>query len=168
MRRNLMFLPAAALATAMLATAVHAQSTDSTTTTTTTATAPVGGWHHHHHHGMLGHVLKQLNLTDTQKASVKTLFQQTHATLKPQIQAVRADREALIAATPGSAAYTAAANKLATDAATAATARVQAETGLVTQVYGQLTDEQKATFATLQQQHAAKMAAWQAQHPQAQ
>ena len=164
--RNLVFLPAAILAAAMLSTAVNAQSTDSTTTATTAA-EPGEGWHHHGHHGPLGHVLKQLNLSDTQKASVKQLFQQTRATLKPQMQAVRADREALIAATPGSTAYTAAANKLATDAATAATARVQAETALVTQVYGLLTTAQQAQFATLQQQHAAKMAAWQAQHPQA-
>lgn len=163
--RKFIFLPAAVLAAAMLSTAVSAQSTDSATT----ATAPAEGWHHHgHHHGMLGHVLKQLNLTDTQKASVKSLFQQTRATLKPQMEAVRADREALIAATPGSPAYTAAAGKLETDAATAATARVQAETSLVTQVYGLLTADQQAQFASLQQQHAAKVAAWQAQHPQAQ
>lgn len=162
--RNLLFLPAAVLAAAMLSTAVDAQGTDSTATTA--AAEPGEGWHHHHG-DPLAHALKQLNLSDAQKGSVKQLLQQTRATLKPQREAVRADREALIAATPGSAAYTAAADKLATDAATAATAGVQARTAMVTQIYGLLTDAQKAQFATLQQQHAAKMAEWQAQHPPA-
>jgi Spy/CpxP family protein refolding chaperone len=163
--RNLMFLPAAVLAAAMLSTAVSAQTT---TTTDTSTTAPAEGWHHHHHHGALMFALKQLNLTDSQKATFKTLFQQTHAQLKPQMQTVRADREALIAATPGSAAYNAAATKLASDAGAATTARVQAETALVTQIYGQLTTAQQTQFATLQAQHAAKVAAWEAEHPQAQ
>ena len=155
--RKLIFLPAAVLAAAMLSTAVSAQGPGG---------PGEGGWHHHRH-GELGHVLKELNLSDTQKASVKQLFQQSHAQLKPQLQTLRTDREALIAATPGTAAYQTAATNLAQDASTAASARVQSETALVTQVYGLLSDTQKAQWATLQAQHQAKVAAWEASHAQA-
>ncbi len=154
--RKLIFLPAVLLAAAMLSTAVSAQAPDA---------GP--GWHHHPH-GELMHALKELNLSDEQKASVKQLFKQTHEQLKPQMQALMSDREALIAATPGTAAYQTAATNLAQAASTAASARVQSETALVTQVYGLLTDAQKAQWATLQAQHQAKMAEWQAKHAQAQ
>ena len=158
--RKLIFLPAAILAAAMLSTAVNAQ-----------APGPDGsdghGWHHHRH-GELKHVLKELNLSDDQKASVKQLFKQGHEQLKPQMEAVMTQRQALIAATPGTAAFQTAAASLAQAASAAASAHVQNEAALVTQVYNLLTDAQKAQWATLQAQHQAKMAAWQAKHAQAQ
>jgi protein CpxP len=154
--RNLIFLPAAVLAAALLSTAVSAQ-----------GPGPEGGpgpGFHHRPHGELMHVLKELNLSDDQKASVKQLFQQSHEQLKPQMEALMADRQALLGATPGTAAYQTAANNLAQAASAAAGAHVQAEATLATQVYNLLTDAQKAQWATLQQQHLAKMAQWQAKH----
>ena len=110
-------------------------------------------------------MVKELNLSDEQKASVKQLFRQSHEQLKPQMQALMADRQALLGTTPGTAAYQTAASNLAQAASAAAGAHVQAEAALATQVYNLLTDAQKAQWATLQQQHLAKMAEWQAEHP---
>lgn len=157
--RKLIFLPAVVLAAAMLSTAVGAQ-----------GPGPDGGpglGFHHRPHGELMVALKQLNLSEDQKASVKQLFKQNHEQLRPQMQTVMADRQALIAATPGTAAYQTAADNLAQAASAAASAHVQGEAALVAQVYNLLTDAQKAQWATLQQQHAAKMAEWQAKHAEA-
>lgn len=156
--RKLMLVPAAILAAGMLSTAVYAQ--------TEAPGAGGEGWHHHHRGGALMHELKALNLSDSQKASVKTLFQNARQQLKPQFEAVRTQREALNATTPGTAAYNNAASALATAASAAASARVQQEAELRTQIYALLTDAQKQQLATLQAQHQAKVAQWQAQHAQ--
>lgn len=155
---KLIFLPAAVLAAAMLSTAVNAQDH---------GPGP-DGWHHHHRGGALMHELKELNLSDAQKASVKELFKSSHQQLKPQMEAVMTQRQALNAATPGSPAFQSAAASLAQAASSAAGARVQQEATLRTQIYGLLTDAQKAQLTTLQAQHQAKIAAWQAKHAQAQ
>jgi periplasmic protein CpxP/Spy len=159
--RKLIFLPAVVLAAAMLSTAVSAQDQ---------AAGPGGhhGWHHHHRGGAMMHELKELNLSDAQKASVKALFKTSHQQLKPQFQALMTQRQALNAATPGSPAFQTAAASLAQAASSAASARVQEEATLRTQIYGLLTDAQKSQLATLQAQHQAKVAAWQAKHAQAQ
>ena len=160
--RKLIFLPAAILAAAMLSTAVNAQGPDG-------PGGPDGhGWHHHHRGGALMHELKELNLTSAQQTSVKAVFKSAHEQLKPQFEAVRTQRQALDAATPGSAAFQTAATSLAQAESTAASARVQEEASVRTQVYNLLTSAQQAQLATLQAQHQAKVAAWQAQHAQAQ
>lgn len=156
--RKLIFLPAVVLAAAMLSTAVNAQDH---------GPGP-GGWHHHHRGGALMHELKELNLSDAQKASVKELFKTSRQQLKPQMEAVMTQRQALIAATPGTAAFQTATASLAQAASTAAAARVQDEATLVTQIYNLLTDAQKTQWIALQAQHQAKMTAWQAKHAQAQ
>ena len=157
--RKLIFLPAAILAAAMLSTAVNAQGPGD---------GPGEGWHHHHRGGAMMHELKELNLSDAQKTSVKALFKTAHEQLKPQFEAVRTQRQALNAATPGSAAFQNAATSLAQAESTAASARVQQEASLRTQIYALLTTEQQSQLATLQAQHQAKMAEWQAKHAQAQ
>jgi len=159
--RKLIFLPAAILAAAMLSTAVNAQGPDG-------PGGPDGGWHHHHRGGALMHELKELNLTSAQQTSVKAVFKSAHEQLKPQFEAVRTQRQALDAATPGSAAFQTAATSLAQAESTAASARVQEEASVRTQIYNLLTSAQQSQLATLQAQHQAKVAAWQAQHAQAQ
>lgn len=150
--RKLILLPAALLAAALASTAVYAQ-------------GPGGGWHHHHGDAMM-HELKELNLTDAQQASVKSLVQANHAQFKPQFEALMSQHQAFEAATPGTAAYENAAASLAQAASAAASAHVQAEAALRTQIYALLTDAQKAQLVTLQAQHQAKVAAWMASHSQ--
>jgi len=154
--RKLIFLPAAVLAAALLSTAVNAQ-------------GPGGDgpdWHHHHHGGALMHELHELNLTDAQQTSIKALVKTSHEQFKPQFETLMSQHQAFEAATPGSAAFQNAASSLATSAAAAASAHVQAEAALRTQIYALLTDTQKTQMATLQAQHQAKVAAWQASHAQ--
>ncbi|HWY24408.1 MAG TPA: Spy/CpxP family protein refolding chaperone, partial [Nevskia sp.] len=124
------------------------------------------GWHHHHRGGAMMHELKELNLSDSQKASIKTLFKTSHEQFKPQFEALRTQHQAFAAATPGSPEFQSATSSLAQAASSAASARVQQEAELRTQVYALLTDAQKQQLATLQAQHQAKMAEWQARHAQ--
>jgi protein CpxP len=159
--RKLIFLPAAILAAAMLSTAVSAQPA------TDAAGAPVAHEWHHHHGGEMMHQLKALNLSDEQKASVKQLFKASHEQNKAQFLSFRAAHQAFESATPGTAEYQSAAASLSQAASAAAGARVQQSAELRAQIYALLTDAQKAQWATLQSQHEAKMAAWKAQHPQA-
>jgi Spy/CpxP family protein refolding chaperone len=71
--RNLLAGTALAAGALLSAGAVFSLASAQTTTTPTTTPPPGGphGWHHHHHHSFL----RQLNLTDAQKASIKTIFQ---------------------------------------------------------------------------------------------
>ncbi|HWY23600.1 MAG TPA: Spy/CpxP family protein refolding chaperone [Nevskia sp.] len=156
--RKLMLVPAAILAAGMLSTAVHAQDQ---------GPGDGGpGWHHHHRGGAMMHELKALNLSDSQKASVKTLFKSSREQLKPQFQAMMAQRQAFNSAVPGSPEFNSAESALAQAASSAASARVQQEAALRTQIYALLSDAQKQQLATLQAQHQAKMAEWQAKHAQ--
>ncbi len=153
--RKLLLVPAAILAAGMLSAAVFAQGPGE---------GPGGpGWHHHHRGGVLMHELKELNLSDSQKASVKTLFKNTHEQLKPQFQAVMSQRQAFNSAVPGSPEFNNAAAALAQAESAAASARVQQEAELRTQIYALLSDAQKQQLATLQAQHQAKMEQWKAQ-----
>lgn len=153
--RKLMLVPAAILAAGMLSTAVQAQDPGE---------GPAGpGWHHHRG-GALMHELQELNLSDSQKASVETLLQNAHQQLKPQFQALMKQRQAFNSAVPGSPEFNNAEAALAQAASSAASARVQQEAELRTQVYALLSDAQKQQLAALQAQHQAKMAQWMASH----
>lgn len=152
--RKLIFLPAALLAAALLATSVQAQD------------GPGDHAWRHHHHGEAMMVLKQLNLSDSQKASVKELVKASHEQLKPQFEALRSQRQAFNAATPGSPEFQSAATGLAQAESAAAGARVQQQAELRTQIYNLLSDAQKAQLKTLQAQHLAKVTEWRAQHAQ--
>ncbi len=152
--RKLILIPAALLAAALLSTAVDAQDMG----------GEGGGWHHHHHGGALMHELHELNLSDSQKATIKSMFQVSRAQQKAQFESLIAQHQALETATPGTAAYESATTSLASAAAAMASAHVQAEAALRTQIFGVLSDTQKAQLATLQAQHQAKVAAWMASH----
>jgi len=121
------------------------------------------GWRHHR--GPLAHELKELGLTDAQKASIKQIVQAAYQQMKPQMQALRQQHEALETATPGTAAYQTATTSLAQAAATAASAHVQEEATVRAQIYAVLTDAQKTQLAGLIQQREARIAQWQAAHP---
>jgi periplasmic protein CpxP/Spy len=125
-----------------------------------------GGWGGHHHHGGgFGFVLKQLNLSDSQKASVKQIMQAGHAQNKTQFQALMTAHQALESATPGTPAYQTDTTALAQAAAAAASARVTERASEWSQIYTTvLNTQQQATVAQLQAQRAAHVAQWQAQH----
>ena len=120
-----------------------------------------GGWHggHGHHGGMLA--LRGLNLTDTQKASVKQIVQQSFTQLKPQFQAVRQQRQAFEALSPSSSGYQAAAASLAQAEANLTSARIVARAAVTAQIYNTvLTSTQQTQLATQKAAFQARKAQW--------
>ena len=62
------------------------------------STESAEGWHGHGQHHM-GWMAKQLNLTDAQKAQIKTMMQSQHATMRPLMQQLAENRQAMLTAT---------------------------------------------------------------------
>jgi Spy/CpxP family protein refolding chaperone len=129
---------------------------------TTTAT-PTGGRHWHgHHHGFMGLVLHKLDLTDAQKAQVKSIM----AGQKSQFQALRTssqtNRDALASTPPtDTAAYAA---LVATAQKNAAT-RVQLESETWSNIYSNvLTQTQRDTIPNIVAAAKAQREQWQAEH----
>ena len=56
-----------------------------------------------HRHGHMGFMAKQLNLTDAQKAQIKTIMQSQRTTMRPLMQQMTQNREAMLTATSGGA-----------------------------------------------------------------
>ncbi len=125
------------------------------------------GWHHGH--GMTAmHELGKLNLSDAQRDNIKQLAKQSFGQIKPQMEALRQQRQAFESMEPTASGYQTAANNLATAEANLARARVLASASLRAQIYNVLTPAQRSQLATMQVQRQARMQQWkefQAQHP---
>jgi Spy/CpxP family protein refolding chaperone len=143
--------------------AVYAAST--TPETSTEAPGPGGHHWHGHHHGFMGMVLHKLNLTDAQKAQVKSIM----ASQKSQFQALRtssqANHDALASTSPtDTATY---AGLVATEQKNAA-ARIQLESETWSNVYSNvLTQAQRDAIPGIVAAAKAKREQWQAAHAQA-
>ena len=157
-------VPALFLAVSMSGLAVYA----ATTTAPTPTEAPdQGGRHWHGHHGgFMGMVLHKLNLTDAQKAQVKSIM----AGEKSQFQALRASSETnheALASTPptDTAAYAA---LVATAQKNAAT-RIQLESETWSNVYSSvLTQTQRDAIpgivAAAKARREQRIEEWKAEH----
>jgi protein CpxP len=133
--------------------------------------APDGGPSHgwHGHHGDHGMAFRKLNLTDTQKASVKQIMQTSRSQNKTQRDALRQQREAFGSMTPDQVGYRAAASALAQAEGSAMQQRVMQRATIEAQIYAVLTPTQKAQLATMKTQREARKAQWQkfkAENPQ--
>lgn len=117
-------------------------------------------WHGRQGMAMAGHMYDKLNLTDTQRDSIKQLRQQNFAQMKPQMQALRQARQAYESATPGTAAYQTAASNLAEAEADAVRARVTSQANLRAQIYKVLTPTQQTQLANMRAQREARMQQW--------
>jgi Spy/CpxP family protein refolding chaperone len=148
---------AAAIACSSLAFAAAPPPAGTATTGTSQPGKHRGGGHHMN-------LFDQLDLTDTQRTSVRQLFQQNFEQARPEMQALRQKRMAFDNATPGSAAYQRAANDLAQAESSAAHAQVLRQAELRTRIYNLLTPEQRMQYATLRAQHEAKMKQWRESH----
>ena len=155
-------VPALCLAVSMSGLAVYA----ATTTPAASTEGPgYGGHHHGHHHGFMGFVLHKLNLTDAQKAQLKTL----RASEKSQFEALRTssqtNHEALASTPPtDTSAYAA---LIATAQKNAAT-RIQLESETWSNVYSNvLTQTQREAIPGIVAAAKARRAEWQAEHAQA-
>jgi periplasmic protein CpxP/Spy len=156
-------VPALCLAVSMSGLAVYAAST----TPPTSSEAPGPGGHHWrgHHHGFMGLVLHKLNLTDAQKAQVKSIM----ASQKSQFQALRTssqtNHDALASTSPtDTATY---AGLVATEQKNAA-ARIQLQSETWTNIYNNvLTPTQREAIPNIVAAAKAKREQWQAEHAQA-
>jgi periplasmic protein CpxP/Spy len=156
-------VPALCLAVSMSGLAVYAATT---TPASTEAPGPGGHHWHGHHHGFMGMVLHKLNLTDAQKAQVKSIM----TSEKSQFQALRTssqtNHEALASTPPtDTAAYAA---LVATAQKNAAT-RIQLESETWSNVYANvLTQTQRDALpgivAAAKAQRAQRMEEWKAEH----
>ncbi len=163
-------IPALCLASSLAGVAAHA-ATAATADGGPPPPAPdAGEWQHHrgHHDGMFL-VLHKLNLTAEQKTQIKSIF----AGQKSRFEALRtgaeANRDALAATAPTDPGYPALIQTAQTDAAT----RIQLMSETWAAIYGTvLTKPQQEAIpgivAAARQAREARMAAWKAQHTQAQ
>jgi Spy/CpxP family protein refolding chaperone len=123
----------------------------------------------HGHHGGAEMAFRGLNLTDAQKAQIKTIMQQSFASLKSQGQAVRQQREAFEQLSPNASNYQSAAASLAQAEANFTSARVTARAAVTAQIYNTvLTSAQQSQYASNKAAFQARKTQWQqfkAEHP---
>lgn len=126
------------------------------------AQGPEGG----PHHGMggpgggpgMGFWGRELNLTDAQKAQVKTIMQANHATMKPLMLQMEQNRAALLAATANGAYDAAKITALANQKAQLDAAMTVNREAVQHQIYTQvLTSEQQAKAEQLRTQEISRI-----------
>ena len=130
------------------------------------AQGPAGGPHKGWGGPGRGMMLRELNLTDAQKAQVKTIMQANHASMKPVVQQMEQSRAALLAATANGVYDAAKIQTLANQQAQLHAAMVMNHEAVQHQIYTQvLTAEQQAKAEQLRTQeinhineHLQKMA----------
>jgi periplasmic protein CpxP/Spy len=105
-----------------------------------------------HRHGRMGYMAKELNLTDAQKAQIKTMMQAQRATLRPLMQQMAQNRLATLNATANGAFDQAKIQALATQRAQIMAQLEVQKASLRSQIYNQvLTADQKAKADQLRQ-----------------
>jgi Spy/CpxP family protein refolding chaperone len=175
----LSILLAAAVGCSSLAFAATGMQTSAPASPSSSGSMQKGKWHGMHHghmrrgggmrHGgmhMLDmHMLGKLDLSDTQRTSIRQMMRNSFEQTRPEMQALRQKREALEAATPGSSEYRSATDELASAEANAARQRVVREATLRTRIYGVLTEQQRTQLASLRAERKARMQQWRSGHP---
>jgi Spy/CpxP family protein refolding chaperone len=154
---------AAAIGFSSLAFAAIPAQTGPTTPPSSAVPMQHGKWHGMHHHRGMG-VLDKLDLTDTQRANIRQMMHHSFEQARPEMQALRKQREAFAATTPGSSDYQSAAGNLATAEANAARERVTREAALRSKIYDTLTVKQRADLAKLRSERKTQMQQWRTQH----
>jgi len=106
-----------------------------------------------HRHGHMGYLAKQLNLTDAQKAQIKTMVKAQRATLRPLLQQMGQNRLAMLNATASGAFDQAKVTALANQQAQIMAQLNVEKAQLHSQIYNQvLTADQKAKADQLRQE----------------
>jgi Spy/CpxP family protein refolding chaperone len=158
--RNLLAGTALAAGALLSASAVFSLASAQTTTTTPATTPPSGGphgWHHHHHHHH--NFLRQLNLSDAQKAAIKTIFQTNGAQMKSLHQQMQANYLKLKQTQPNDPNYS---NVVSQTSAANAPLHQQIDTLKATirqEIFAKLTPAQQTQLQQLEAQAEARHAA---------
>ncbi|HMF57702.1 MAG TPA: Spy/CpxP family protein refolding chaperone [Pyrinomonadaceae bacterium] len=116
-------------------------------------------------HDMLGHLSRELNLTDDQKAQVKKLVDSFEESTKALHEQLRALHESEPDPMSGAAFDEAAVRKAAQERAQIQVEMEVAHARLASQIYSVLTAEQKAKLAEMHQQMEQRRQQWESQHP---
>jgi Spy/CpxP family protein refolding chaperone len=145
----------AAVALTGVAGAVYAQTSNSSDSASPGSS---GAWHFQHRDGMMGggmmlHALQQLNLTDEQKQSVKTILTNARTQLKAQRHGASSSNFAALS-NPGDPNHAAALQEL----EARVTAGIETRDQVRQQIYGVLTADQKTQFASIIAARQARMA----------
>ncbi len=151
MKTNFRSLAVALLALVLCgaATLSYAQQSDQTG-----AAAGWGG----HRHGHMGYLAKQLNLTDAQKAQIKTMMQAQRATLRPLMQQMAQNRLAMLNATASGAFDQAKVQAIATQQSQITAQLAVQKASLHSQIYNTvLTADQKAKADQLRQNQISRI-----------
>lgn len=126
-------------------------------------------WQGHHGERMHGQhmgMLDQLDLSDTQRASIRQLRQQNFQEARADMQTLRQPRAAFDNATPGNSDYQGTVDALATAEANVTHARVLRDAKLRAAIYNVLTPAQRTKAASLRAARQAKIQQWRESHMQ--
>jgi periplasmic protein CpxP/Spy len=128
----------------------YAQQTDSTN--------PKAAWAGHRHGDSMGYMVKALNLTDAQKAQIKSIMQANRASSRPLMQQMAQNRLAMLTATSGGAFDQAKVTALANQQAQLTAQMIVQKESIKSQIYTQvLTPEQRATAEQMRQKQVTRI-----------
>jgi periplasmic protein CpxP/Spy len=122
------------------------------------------GWHHHGH----GHLLSQLNLSDSQKAQVKTIMTNAFPQMKSIHQQMQANSLKLQQTQPNDGNYASVVSEVSSANATLHSQMTTQKAEVRASVFKILTPAQQQQLQTLEAQQQAKRAAWGASHTRGQ
>jgi protein CpxP len=150
-------LAAGALATAAASISIATAADPAVTTPPTEGMG--GGWHHHHRHGSGHWMMSKLNLTDAQKAQVKSIMTAAGPQMKSIHQQMRANSMKLSQMAPTGGAYTATVQEVSQANATLHAQMITQREQIRASVYKVLTPAQQQQLATMKAEMQAKMQA---------
>jgi periplasmic protein CpxP/Spy len=160
-------LAAGALASAAASISI---ATAADTAATTPSTGGMGGWHHHHRHGHGHWMLSKLNLTDAQKAQVKSIMTAAGPQMKSIHQQMHANSMKLSQMAPNDGAYPATVTEVSQANAALHAQMITQREQVRASVFKVLTPAQQQQLATMKAEMQAKMQArqqaWAASHAQ--
>ncbi len=124
----------------------------------TTDASPNPAWAGHRHGGHMGYMATALNLTDAQKAQIKSIMQASRATNRPLMQQLAQNRLAMLTATSSGAFNQAQVTTLANQQAQLMAQMMVQRQSIQHQIYTQvLTPEQQATANQMRQKQITRI-----------
>ena len=120
--------------------------------------SPKPAWAGHRHGDHMGYMIKALNLTDAQKAQIKSIMQGNRASTRPLMQQMAQNRLAILTATSGGAFDQAKVTALANQQAQLMAQLTVQKESIHSQIYNQvLTPEQRATADQMRQKQITRI-----------
>lgn len=115
-------------------------------------------WGGGHRHSRMAYMARELNLTDAQKAQIKTIMQSQKTSLRPLFQQLAENRQAMLTATANGAFDQAKVQQLANQRAQIMAQLTVQKAAIHSQIYNQvLTSDQKAKADQMRQKQLARI-----------